>query len=155
PDLEERDQAARRARLVAEVQVVHVRRVEVDGLLHQPQPERARVEVERAGGVGGDRGDVVDPVQGHGSSSPSAGAGARAAARPAGTAGPADEAPAGGGAHASRARGRLGDPLTPPELGAWRGMLRAHAALTRRMDAELRARHGLSLTAYEALMLIA
>ena len=36
-DLEERQEAARAAGLVAEVQVVHVRRVEVDGLLDQAQ----------------------------------------------------------------------------------------------------------------------
>lgn len=51
-------------------------------------------------------------------------------------------------------RGTGGDPLTDLELRAWRGMLRAHAGVTRRLDADLRERHGLSLTAYEALMLI-
>jgi DNA-binding MarR family transcriptional regulator len=56
----------------------------------------------------------------------------------------------GGGA----ARGVDGEPLTPLELGAWRGLLRAHADLVRRLDAGLRASHGLSLTSYEALMLL-
>src|SRR5512145_2677746 len=53
------------------------------------------------------------------------------------------------------ARGTAGDRLTPLELGAWRGMLRAHAELTLRLDAELQARHGISLTSYEVLMLLA
>jgi DNA-binding MarR family transcriptional regulator len=52
------------------------------------------------------------------------------------------------------ARGAEGEQLTPLELGAWRGMLRAHARLTREMDAEMRARHGISLSAYEVLMLL-
>ncbi len=34
-------------------------------------------------------------------------------------------------------------------------MLRVHALLTREMDADLRARHGISLSAYELLMLLA
>ena len=33
-------------------------------------------------------------------------------------------------------------------------MLVAHAALTRRLDADLRARHGIALSTYEALMLL-
>ena len=52
------------------------------------------------------------------------------------------------------ARGVDGEPLGELELGAWRGMLVAHAAMTRRLDAELRARHGISLSSYEALMLL-
>jgi DNA-binding MarR family transcriptional regulator len=44
--------------------------------------------------------------------------------------------------------------LTPTELGAWRGFLRAHAAIVRRLDAELEAEHGLSLSAYEVLLLL-
>lgn len=51
-------------------------------------------------------------------------------------------------------RGEGGDLLTGLELQAWRGMLRAHAGVTRRLDAALRARHGLSLGAYEVLMLV-
>lgn len=51
-------------------------------------------------------------------------------------------------------RGADGEPLAPLELAAWRGMLRAHADLTRQMDAELRARHGITLSAYELLMLL-
>ena len=45
-------------------------------------------------------------------------------------------------------------PLTPVELDAWRGMLTVHTAVVRRLDAELRARHGLSVTSYEVLMLV-
>ena len=33
------------------------------------------------------------------------------------------------------ARGVDGEPLSELELGAWRGMLGAHAAMTRRLDA--------------------
>lgn len=58
------------------------------------------------------------------------------------------------GGRGAGARGRDGEPLTPAELAAWRGMLVAHAHLTRRLDAELRGRHGITLTAYEALMLL-
>jgi DNA-binding MarR family transcriptional regulator len=52
------------------------------------------------------------------------------------------------------ARGRDGEPLTALELGAWRGMLEAHARLARELDADLQARHALSLSAYEVLMLL-
>lgn len=55
---------------------------------------------------------------------------------------------------AGPARGVDGEALAPLELAAWRGMLRAHADLTREMDAELRARHGITLSAYELLMLL-
>lgn len=55
---------------------------------------------------------------------------------------------------ADRVRGSAGERLTPLELGAWRGMLRAHAEITRRLDAELHTRHGMSLTSYEVLMLL-
>ena len=51
-------------------------------------------------------------------------------------------------------RGVDGEMLTPLELSAWHGMLRTHAALLRRLDDDLRARHGLSVTSYEALMLL-
>ena len=40
-------------------------------------------------------------------------------------------------------------PLSDRELGAWRGMLRAHAMLVKRLDAELESAHGLALTSYE------
>ena len=47
------------AALVAEVQVVDVGLIEVDRLLDQAQAEHARVEVDVARGVRGDRRDVV------------------------------------------------------------------------------------------------
>src|SRR5215211_5483146 len=42
--------------------------------------------------------------------------------------------------------------LTATELGAWRGMLRVHAALLRTLDAELDAAHDLPLTSYDVLI---
>jgi DNA-binding MarR family transcriptional regulator len=45
--------------------------------------------------------------------------------------------------------------LTPLELGAWRGLLRAHARLVKALDAELVAAHGLGVTSYEVLMYLA
>ena len=46
-------------------------------------------------------------------------------------------------------------PLTEIELGAWRGLLRTHAMLVKRLDAELEAAHGLPLTSYEVLLHLA
>jgi DNA-binding MarR family transcriptional regulator len=45
--------------------------------------------------------------------------------------------------------------LTPRELRGWRGMLRAHAALAKALDAQLEAAHGLQLSSYEVLMYLA
>ena len=45
--------------------------------------------------------------------------------------------------------------LSHTELGAWRGLLRAHAGLVKALDAELEAEHGLPLTSYEVLMHLA
>ena len=42
--------------------------------------------------------------------------------------------------------------LSAAELGAWRGMLRVHAALVRELDAELEAAHDLPLTSYDVLI---
>jgi DNA-binding MarR family transcriptional regulator len=42
-----------------------------------------------------------------------------------------------------------------PRLGAWRSFLTAHARLTRILDEELRAAHGLSLAEYDALLQLA
>lgn len=42
--------------------------------------------------------------------------------------------------------------LCPRELDAWRGLLRVHASITKRLDAELEAEQGLGLTSYEVLM---
>ncbi len=41
--------------------------------------------------------------------------------------------------------------LSPGEVSAWRGLLRAHACLAKRVDAELEAAHGLPMTSYEVL----
>jgi len=45
----------------------------------------------------------------------------------------------------------LNEQLSPPAVRAWTNLLRAHAATTRALSAELQSRHGLSLNAYEAL----
>jgi DNA-binding MarR family transcriptional regulator len=42
--------------------------------------------------------------------------------------------------------------LSPRELRAWRGLLRAHAALTKALDADLEAEHDLPLSSYEVLL---
>lgn len=44
--------------------------------------------------------------------------------------------------------------LTDNELNAWRGLLRAHAALVKRLDAELEQEHGLPLSSYEVLLFL-
>ena len=41
--------------------------------------------------------------------------------------------------------------LSECELRAWRGLVRAHACLAKRLDAELEREHGLPLTSYEVL----
>jgi len=41
------------------------------------------------------------------------------------------------------------------ELRAWRGMLQVHAAVTRELDAQMQAEHGLAVSAYEVLMFLA
>ncbi len=45
--------------------------------------------------------------------------------------------------------------LSPDELAAWGGFLRAHSELTRALDAELLEAHGLPLTSYEVLLHLA
>jgi DNA-binding MarR family transcriptional regulator len=42
--------------------------------------------------------------------------------------------------------------LSPGELRAWRGLLRAHGSLVKALDAELERAHGLGLTTYEVLL---
>ena len=42
--------------------------------------------------------------------------------------------------------------LTGIELGAWRGLLRVHAALVRELDAELDEAHDLPLSSYDVLI---
>ena len=44
--------------------------------------------------------------------------------------------------------------LDTEELGAWRGLLRAHSALTRELDAELTREHDLPLSSYEVLLFL-
>ncbi len=44
--------------------------------------------------------------------------------------------------------------LDNQELAAWRGMLRAHSALTRALDAELAREHDLPLSSYEVLLFL-
>src|SRR3954453_19320005 len=44
------------------------------------------------------------------------------------------------------------DSLSPTELRAWRGLVRAHACLVKRLDAQLEAEHGLALTSFEVLV---
>ena len=41
-----------------------------------------------------------------------------------------------------------------PALEAWLGLLRAHGATRRRLEAELQATHGLTVLGYEALLLL-
>ena len=42
--------------------------------------------------------------------------------------------------------------LTEREARAWKGLLRAHALLTKELDAELERGHGISLSTYEVLL---
>ncbi len=42
-----------------------------------------------------------------------------------------------------------------PGINAWRAFLQAHARVTRRLDEELQAAHGLSLAEYDALLQVA
>jgi DNA-binding MarR family transcriptional regulator len=46
----------------------------------------------------------------------------------------------------------LAQELSPAELGAWRGFLRAHSTLVKALDAEMQATHGLPLSSYEVLI---
>lgn len=47
-----------------------------------------------------------------------------------------------------------GTQLNADELAAWRGFLRVHARVTRELDAELLAAHGLPLSSYEVLLFL-
>ena len=49
----------------------------------------------------------------------------------------------------------MGTNLSGAELRAWQGLLHAHEQVTRRLDAELRAEHGLSLADYDVLLRLA
>jgi DNA-binding MarR family transcriptional regulator len=55
----------------------------------------------------------------------------------------------------SRPTTRTPTQLDPQELRAWRGMLQVHAAVTRALDAQMHAAHGLSVSGYEVLMFLA
>ncbi len=46
---------------------------------------------------------------------------------------------------------RSPDSLSDSELRAWRGLLRAHATLAKRLEARLEREHGLPLSSYEVL----
>src|SRR5215212_3470587 len=57
---------------------------------------------------------------------------------------------------ATAAQPAVGTPIADtPGIGAWRSFLHAHARITRRLDEELQAAHGLSLAEYDALLQIA
>ncbi len=43
------------------------------------------------------------------------------------------------------------DSLSEAELRAWRGLLRAHASLAKRLESRLEREHGLQLSSYEVL----
>ena len=45
--------------------------------------------------------------------------------------------------------------LSSDELGAWRGLLRVHAGMTKALDAELLREHRLPLSSYEVLLFLA
>jgi DNA-binding MarR family transcriptional regulator len=45
--------------------------------------------------------------------------------------------------------------LSRDELGAWRGLLRVHAGMTKALDAELMREHRLPLSSYEVLLFLA
>jgi DNA-binding MarR family transcriptional regulator len=51
-----------------------------------------------------------------------------------------------------RATTRRGRRARPAEIEAWRAFLRAHAAVTRRLEADLAAEHGLPLAVYDVLV---
>lgn len=44
--------------------------------------------------------------------------------------------------------------FTERELSAWRGLLRAHASLVKKLDAQLEQAHGVPLTSYEVLLFL-
>ena len=60
-----------------------------------------------------------------------------------------------GTAPAAASAGRSAVIADTPGMGAWRNFLHAHARITRRLDEELQAAHGLSLAEYDALLQIA
>jgi hypothetical protein len=63
---EERQDRARLAEGIAEIEVIGTGIVEIDGLLHEAKAQDTRVEVQVAAGGARDGGDVVDAVVPHG-----------------------------------------------------------------------------------------
>jgi DNA-binding MarR family transcriptional regulator len=49
----------------------------------------------------------------------------------------------------------MGTELSEAELRAWQALLHAHLQVTRKLDAEMRAEHGLSLHGYDVLLRLA
>ena len=49
----------------------------------------------------------------------------------------------------------VGERLSEEEMEAWQALLHAHEQITRRLDAELREEHGLSLSEYDVLLRLA
>ena len=49
----------------------------------------------------------------------------------------------------------LAEKLTEAEMDAWQALLHAHEQVTTRLDGELRAEHGLSLSEYDVLLRLA
>jgi len=47
------------------------------------------------------------------------------------------------------------EPFNARELAGWRGLLEAHARLTRALDVQMREEHGLPVSSYEVLMFLA
>ncbi|GAB3596944.1 MarR family transcriptional regulator [Angustibacter peucedani] len=61
-------------------------------------------------------------------------------------------APGSEGEPTTTSSSRRGRRPAPAELAAWRSFLRAHAAVTRRLEAELQAEHGVPLAVYDVLV---
>lgn len=51
--------------------------------------------------------------------------------------------------------GDMGQRLSDQEMRAWQALLHGHYAITRKLDAELRSEHGISLDAYDVLLRLA
>ena len=47
------------------------------------------------------------------------------------------------------------DALDAAQLRAWRGLLQVHATVTQALDAQMRSEHGLTLSSYEVLVVLA
>ena len=51
--------------------------------------------------------------------------------------------------------GAVAEKLTDAEMDAWQALLHAHEQITTRLDAELKAEHGLTLSEYDVLLRLA